>query len=398
MPYAHLWASGVTPYREQWYEYPPATIPLFYIPHIIDRETHNTRWHLNYSYAYRGLVALLETGLFAVILATLYQTKVSKRIGLTAIGYYFLTTIKAHDFIYDSMDIVFAGSWIVGLLLPQVLSSRTWSDMQVWFSHWLFSWLAIALKYINGPTLVWSSLELLQQWKRDRITWQKLGQQIVIAGVAGAIIWGVPLMWFRSSLSVSFVYHQIRGIQIDSTAALVARVITLRTKSESVIEVYKNYEISGPVTDRLKPLVATIFPISLVSILGLGSWLIWTNWQPTHLVYYKNQMIWLRLAWLHLGFMLVFLLTSKVLSRPFLLWQIPLFAALPWKRWQDQLRLLVPSFVMIVTTLSPAPNTILYGVPIPLWVGLIRCSCIILLLANWGDLTRKAVQSNRVFI
>src|SRR3990167_2425507 len=35
--YAEMWASGITPYFTHLYEYPPATLPILYLPEYLNR-------------------------------------------------------------------------------------------------------------------------------------------------------------------------------------------------------------------------------------------------------------------------------------------------------------------------------------------------------------------------
>src|SRR3989339_602912 len=91
MPYAHLWASGQRPYLDQWYEYPPATIPLFYIPHVIDRGTLKyPAIHLDYLQSYRGILLLVDIGVFVMIWKVLRKQKAKVSIFAGGLVYYIL--------------------------------------------------------------------------------------------------------------------------------------------------------------------------------------------------------------------------------------------------------------------------------------------------------------------
>ncbi len=124
MPYAHLWASGVKPYLEQWYEYPPLTIPLFYIPHLIDTATNNFNWHIRYLPAYKGILTAVDVSIFLLVYLTLRKQKIKDSVITICLLYYSIATAKAHHFIYDSMDLAF--------------DFGRWNDSMVWLERIIF--------------------------------------------------------------------------------------------------------------------------------------------------------------------------------------------------------------------------------------------------------------------
>lgn len=402
MPYAHLWDSGVRPYLDQWYEYPPATVPLFYIPHLIDKTTHGTPWHFNYSNAYRGILLLVDIAVFWLIWQTLSKSKVKPAVFAGGILYYILITSKANHFIYDTMDLTFAAAITLGVAAPII-----WQNRFTTFASWIGFFLATALKYINAPLApLYALLELpplsLPSLKTKPLNlghfgyelveyfhqaWKSRGLKVMISVVAAAIVvWAAPLALYRSSLQVSFVYHQIRGLQIDSTPAIVVRTINAFTKSEQVIEVYKNYEISGPLSAQALNITNVIFPLSLALFLLYSLYLIWQSRLATD----RTELL---RIWLTLGFVFIFMLSAKVLSRPFLLWHIPLLALFPFKTLKQQLWFTIPSLVIIVTTLSKVPNWEIGIFPLPLLVGWVRVLGFVLLLGLWWQYSRQLVSS-----
>ena len=360
MPFAHLWASGVMPYREQWYEYPPATIPLFYIPHLIDRQTHGKPWHLNYSLSYRAELFVIDIALFWLILHTLHRWRVKPKQRALALGTYLILGIKAHDFWFDTMDLPVAAALLFGV------TAWTWGGQ----------WLATALKLINAPLI-----PLLAAVAARREPWWRVAAKVALAGV---LVWGVPIVLFRTSLSVTLVYHQLRGLQVDSVPAMLVRTANLWTKSERVIEVYKNYEMAGPVTDVVLQVVRITFPLAILN------WLLVTYWRV------RKRELDASAAWpayLTLGYLLIFLLSGKVLSRPFLLWLPPLYTILPFVSVRQQLRHLFPLTIALFSTLSWAPNWQLGVVPFPLLIGWIRTICLVWLLVEWWRLGEPKLRT-----
>ena len=360
MPYAHLWASGTRPYLDQWYEYPPATIPLFYIPHFIDKNSHDSFLPINYGQAYRGQLLIIDTLIFILIWKTLNTLKLKENIKLISLGFYILSSMKAHDFIYDSMDLVFAAGLVLSVTGPIIFNDKVIQSVTKWIGYWL----AVALKYINGPLgLVGIALEK-KHWKKE----------VIICGVSLLLIWGIPLFLYRSSLSVSLVYHQIRGVQIDSVPAVLIRMINESTHSEKVIEIYKNYEISGPITTQVSRITSPLFLLAIVGYIG------GLTVQALKIKSDKKNLFWLSAV---VGYIILFLLTGKVLSRPFLLWLIPLITIIPYQNIKQQLSFILPTFMMIFISYSAVSNNLIGPFPIPLWVGIFRSFFIVILFISW---------------
>jgi len=371
MPFAHLWASGVKPYLEQWYEYPPATIPLFYLPHVIDMAGLHHWWHLSYLQAYRLIMLLIDCSLFGLIWATLNKQKVKPVLKRDALLFYMVITAISHHFIYDTMDLAFAAGIMISVTAPFFVTQPTQSLIR-----WLGYFLATALKYINAPLAL--PFFLAEQRRRISVA------SILMAILAFLIIWGAPLIMFRSSLQVSLVYHQLRGIQVDSAPAILIRTIDLFTHSEKIVEVYKNYDLQGPVTDAIKPWANKFFILAITLFIGWSSYRVIINHLPVAKSFYLVITV---------GYLLLFLLTGKVLSRPFLIWLMPILAIYPFSNWRQQLSWFGTALLMTITTYARVPNLNIWLLPIPLLVGWIRVICLCILLRLWGKII---VPSSRI--
>lgn len=360
MPYAHLWASGVKPYLEQWYEYPPATIPIFYLPHLIDSNTWGTSFHIDYGNAYRGLVLLIDIALFAFIWQVLRKTQRKLWQRVMSLVYLIIVTAKAHHFLYDTLDWIFAASMLLAAAAPVVAKNQHFKAFFGWFGYWL----GVGIKLINGPLgAIYAFLDI-KNWKRT-LFWMAL---------TAGLVWGLPLILYRSSLQVMLVYHNQRGLQVDSVGAVISRVINLFTSSEVIQELYKNYEISGPISTHILNILEIIFPLSL-GVFVLFSWYV-----ISRTIQKKQDLLRIHLTF---GYILVFLVFSKVLSTPFLLWHLPFVAVYPFRNFKSQFWWQLSSFLLIVMCMSPLPFINWGALHLPTLIHVLKSILLIVWLIWW---------------
>ncbi|OGV96065.1 hypothetical protein A2W24_00820 [Microgenomates group bacterium RBG_16_45_19] len=344
MPYAHLWAEGLKPYLEQWYEYPPATIPLFYLPHWIDLKTMTFSWHLNYGLAYRGLIFWVDMGLVGLIIVWLKKLKVKAPIIWGGLIYYALATAKAHDFIYDAMDLVFVAAVVIGITAPKL-----WGRAGQ-FIEWLGFFLATALKLINAPLLV--VYAVMERSNRKKL--------LINLFAAGLIVWLLPLLIFRSALAVMLVYHGQRGLQVESVPAQIVLLINRFSHTENFEQKYQSITLIGPISEQVTQIFNWLLPIMVIS------YLIWGTRAAVKIRLSDQHQA--RVA-LTLVYFFGFMLVGKVLSTPYLLWQIPLLALYPFKSLKQQLAMTGPALIMIAISMTPIKNTNLGWIDVHLLIG-----------------------------
>ena len=316
-------------------------------------------WHLDYAQSYRGLMLLIDIGLFALVWRTLTVWRVKLPVMVGALLYYSLTTLKANHFVYDKIDWAFAAATFLGVVAPIV-----WRSKSRWFIGWVGFFIGVALKYINAPLVpVYAVLE--------RKEWRKAA---MAAAVAFLLIWGLPLAIYRSSLSVSFVYFRLRGLQVESVPATIVATVNRFTKSEQYVEVFKNYDIIGPVSQKVRRVFDVVFPSTLILWIGYA---LWTGWRA------KSREINHLRMYLTMGYIFLFMLTSKVLSTPFLLWHIPFLTAYPFKSLREQLKYTIPSFIIIAISMTGVTDRPIGIFSIHLIIGWLRSLLFVYLLGMW---------------
>jgi hypothetical protein len=77
------------------------------------------------------------------------------------------------------------------------------------------------------------------------------------------------------------------------------------------------------------------------------------------------------------------MIVSKVLSRPFMLWHIPLLAIMPFDNWRQQLRFFVPSVLAVAVTLSAIPDVPVGPLNTATLVGVLRSVAYLWLFVQW---------------
>ncbi len=304
--YAQMWASGLTPYLKHLYEYPPVTIPVLYLPEVLNRLNIGHYWE-----NYRLEIFIFDAIISFFILKKIIELKTKTSIKVAAIIFYSLSPAIAKDFFYEGIDWIFIGS----LCLAIIFSAKK-------LLFWLLFWLSTGIKFLTGPlALVWV--------KKD---WFK-----VIAGFI--LIWGVPLIIFRSSLSVMLVYNNARGIKYAAFPSFVIETINYFTNTETRLNQPPDFQLQGPISDVANKVVAFIFPLSLLLVLAWGR---------------KNKLdSYAGMIKISLVYFLTMFFTAKIFSQPFHLWYVPLLALYPFKSSKQQLTMMGVALVLLIVDTTP---------------------------------------------
>jgi len=322
--YANIWYYGWPPYLKHWFEYPPATIPFISGPLLLD--LHGVgKYRLNF----RVMILCFDALLFGLILRVLSKLKFPPLTRLVNVLFYVLLTVKAKDFMYENLDLLFA----ITLFVPAVAGLLT-EKGKSWI-QWMMYWLGTGVKLVNVPLGLAYLLDNTRSWK----------QKILIVLVTGALIWALPIAIFRSSLSVILVYHKDRTLQVESFPSLLVRGVNLFTKSETIyFSQYKSFDLKGPISK-------VILPISTVALLlGMLILIIYILRnrdqadQPVFLM--KTTLL----------FIFIYFITNKVFSTPYHLWYLPLLTVYPYKNNKERAFFFSVATIFLAVATSPIPS------------------------------------------
>ena len=321
--YANMWYYGLPPYLKHLFEYPPATIPFISAPLLLDQAGVG-KYRLNF----RFMILFVDIAVFALILKTMSKLKYSNGVRFLNAVFYILLTIKAKDFMYENLDLLFA----LSLFLPVIAALFLKKGKSV--VQWLFYWFGTGIKLVNAP------LGLLYFFG----TKMSFIKKVIFMGVTCALIWGVPLVIYRSSLSVMIVYHKHRVIQVESFAALIVRGANMFTKSEEVFfSEHKSFDMKGPISNALLPVANLSLVLSMIALV-------------TYITYYRSQasnpIFMMKVT---LIFIFSYFLTNKVFSTPYHLWYLPLLTVFPYHNWKERAFFFTTAAVFLSVAMTPLP-------------------------------------------
>lgn len=371
--YANMWHYGLTPYREHLFEYPPAAIPLMYVPLLVDQMSIG-----HYYQNFRVQIFLLEIILFAGILYTISYLPISTLQKRLAILFYIGAGVLAKDFWYDGLDLVFIGSLALALIW------RLWhKHRRFWHAvvFWALFWLSVAIKLLTLPLLVPFLFIGIKKWRRE----------LAACFSGGLLVSIVPVVLYRSSLSVILFFHGVRPLKYEAFGTFIIRLFNDFTHTEVQSDIAPHFPMVGPISSIIEQVVTITFPIAILIVLGwsIKRLLTWINKKSLdRLITYQLMMQ------VTLVYLFALLLSSKILSRPFHIWYVPMIALYPFKTWRRQLLFIMGALLMLALDTSPylAFPKAIAGVPMERFRDALRFIPMMLLLYSSIRLRVNAVK------
>jgi len=330
--YANMWRYGLTPYREHLYEYPPATIPVVYLPLELDQ-----RGVGKYYPNYRDEIFIIEFCMFVFVVCCLWGYPVSRFSKVASLLFYLIAGMIAKDFWYEGIDLVFFGS--ITCLLAWVYAS----DQSIFKNRlltWILFWFSVAVKLITFPLAV--PIFLMSKSK-------KLSSELMASFLGGLIVWVVPLLAYRSSLSVFLVFHASRPLKFGAFGSYIIELINDFTKTEHRVQIGPDYPMSGPVSDIVTKIDSILFPVAI------ALFLLWSGKQILQcksLLQKKMNYLIMHNA-LVLSYVFMFFLTTKTFSSPFHIWYIPLLAIYPFTTQRSRIAVFLGALLMLGLDTTP---------------------------------------------
>jgi hypothetical protein len=357
--YARMWHYGLIPYTHHMYEYPPLTIPLLSLPLKYEH------WGVNYYHNYRFQVMLVDIAFFTLFVGSVYRLfkKNSFVKKLTIVSFYILITTIAKSFIYDGLDLIFMSSIFTSFLLFVWLDTKEMLGKTI---VWTFFWISTAIKFLTLPLMIPIFLIIYSNWKKDFSSFI----------TSFILIWGIPIIIFRSTLLVPFILNNNRPIKNSSFPAYIIKLIDYQSNTETKGNIPPDFEYTGPISSIVTKATKIIFPISMLvwllysvkyvlkkkkykikyNLKSLSKTIKSEIFKPINLKSKEQLITLLRIYGLYLFTLFFF---AKIFSQPFHVWYMALVALFPFLIKKNPLWLWVPALTMVIhdmTTLLYLPT------------------------------------------
>ncbi len=337
--YANQWRYGLTPYRQIMFEYPPAVIPLIALPLELDQRGIG-KYYLNYRIQMFTFEIILFTAMVFCVLRVRKETE-SKHLGLQdwrswiPLIFYIGAGILAKDYWYEGIDLIFFGSFTLGLMF--VLAKHQTFLKRVFL--WTLFWLSVAIKIMTLPLAFPIYLTKTLPWKKE----------LLACVLGGVLVWGVPIVLYRSSLSVFITFHANRPMKYGAFGSYIVEAINDYTRSEYRLMEAPDFPMIGPVAKNVTAVSKTALPLAVILILGYA----WSSAQSLKKAKNPRLARFEYLTRISLLYIFTLFLVGKTFSSPFHIWYLPLMVVYPFSSFSQQL--LSYSAVLLMLGLDTTP-------------------------------------------
>jgi len=332
------------------FEYPPATIPLLAFPLEIDQ-----RGIGKYYQNYRVEIFVLEIMIFSALMYGLVQSELLRKTKnlrvWAALTFYIIAGVVAKDYWYEGLDLVFFGSLTIGFVFLLMNHAHAFIKR---VGVWAMLWLSVALKVMTAPLAFPLFLTRTLSLKKE----------LLACFIGGVLIWGVPVVLYRSSLSVFITFHARRPMKYGAFGTYIVEVINDYTKTEHRLVEGPDFPMVGPIAKNITIASAIGFPLAVLAFL-MYSYTQGKEFPSGKLGRFARFEYMVRMAIIY-----VFLqfLTGKTFSSPFHIWYVPLLTVYPFRHFSKQMFSYVMALLMIGLDTTPyiqAPKDVIAFVYTP---------------------------------
>jgi len=198
---------------------------------------------------------------------------------------------------------------------------------------WALFWLAGAIKFMSLPLLV-------PFFYLKNLSFKK---EIMVLILGFLLIWGLPLAIFRSSLSVSFVFHAKRPFKYASLPAYLVETVDRFTHTETRVNQPPDFQLEGPISEKVTQVFGLLFLLSIVLVIFYALKKILTEQIDPFVFATKITLI----------FFLTIFLTGKIFSQPFHIWYLPLITIFPFSKVRQQLIFMLLALWLLIVDTTP---------------------------------------------
>jgi hypothetical protein len=340
--YANIWWYGMEPYLEHFYEYPPATIPFLVFPLALDQFGIG-KYYSNY----RMGIFLIDLVFFLTLIKVLKKNKIKKESKNISLLFYILAGLIAKDFLYDGIDTLFASFLALSFASLILLDQNKLKNRII---YWFMFWFSSALKFMS---LALTPLLFLVR----KFSFKK---EIVAMALGFLLIWLGPTLHYRTSLSVSYVFHANRPLKYSSFGNYLIEGINTFTNSEHRVNQPPDFQMEGPISTKMNKAFKIFFPISVFVVI-LSGWMFLTKkinikknieqifGKGFSLSYEQQFQFLLKFS---LFYIITIFITGIVFSQPFPIWLVPLTALYPFKNKKNQIKYMLGVLLLLLLLTS----------------------------------------------
>ncbi len=337
---AEMIKSGMVPYKDFVFEFPPFALLFFLIPSMFTSELDT------YAQIFGIMVTLIS------IICLYYVLKISERMGVNKA----LVT-----FIFVALMLLYYKELVVKFdTIPMALTIMSIYYFQRGNRH-----IAYGLAMVGALVKIYPIFLIVVFLILDLVDRRDSRRVRILRGLFSCMLVGLisiaPLLVAGASFGdiMSFLtFHTERGFQVESVAGVVIQALGLLGLTTFSLEnIYGTYDVISPVSDAILPYWNVLVAIVILLVLFViarhaireGS----AGSSDRNVVIYATVVF------------LAFILTNKVFSTQYMLWLFPLFAliaSVPGRRqnWLMIAYLLIIELLAAIMMMDYLPGTGLF--------------------------------------